>query len=186
MVPVTSLWLPILVSAVVVFFVSFLLHMVLTYHRSDHKKVPAENEVMEALRRFDIPPGDYMLPYCASPDAMKSPEMQEKWAKGPIAIMTVLKAGPPTMGPQLLLWFLYSIVVGVFAAYVAGLALPSGAEYRIVFRFTGTVAFVGYALALVQQSIWYHRTWSTTWKIAFDGLIYGLATGGVFGWLWPN
>ena len=187
MVPVMSLWMPILVSAVLVFFVSFLLHMVLTYHRSDHKRVPSEDEVMEALRRFNLPPGDYMLPCGGGPEAMKSPEFQAKWAKGPLVLMTVIKGTPrPTMGKELALWFVFCVVVSVFAAYVAGLALAPGAAYRIVFRFTSVVAFTGYSLAVLQQSIWYKRSWSATWKTVFDGLVYGLATGGVFGWLWPN
>ena len=41
-------------------------------------------------------------------------------------------------------------------------------------------------LALWQDSIWYKKKWSTTVKNTIDGLIYGLLTGGTFGWLWPN
>ena len=186
MVPVMSLWMPILVSAVLVFFVSFLIHMVLGYHRADYNQVPSEDGVAEALRRFDVPPGDYMLPYCGDQKTMKSPEFQAKFAKGPVVMMTVFKPGPISMGGQLVQWFVYCVVVGIFAAYIAGLALPPGAPYRTVFRFTGTVAFTGYALALVQQSIWYKRSWGTTGRILFDGMVYGLGTAGVFGWLWPS
>jgi hypothetical protein len=45
-------------------------------------------------------------------------------------------------------WFVYCVVVGVFAGYIAGRALPPGARYLSVFRFAGCTAFVGYALAL--------------------------------------
>jgi len=38
---------------------------------------------------------------------------------------------------------------------------------------------------LWQMSIWYRRSWSTTLKATLDGVIYGLLTGGAFGWLWP-
>jgi len=38
MIPLTALWLPILVSAVIVFFASFIMHMVLAYHKSDYRK----------------------------------------------------------------------------------------------------------------------------------------------------
>ena len=55
-----------------------------------------------------------------------------------------------------------------------------------VFRYAGTTAFLGYALALLHDSIWYHRKWSTTIKHIIDGLIYALLTAGVFGWLWPG
>jgi hypothetical protein len=186
MVPLTSLWIPILVSAVIVFVASSIIHMALRYHRSDMRKMPAETEVMEALRRFNLAPGDYMLPRAEGPEGMKSPEFRDKMTKGPVAFMTVVKSGPPAMGASLLQWFFHSLLVGIFAGYVAGRALPPGALYLDVFRFAGTTAFAGYSLALLHDSIWYHRAWSTTLKFMFDGLIYGLLTAGVFGWLWPR
>ena len=186
MVSVMSLWIPILLSAVLVFVVSSIIHMLLPYHRSDFGKVPAEDDVMDALRKFDIAPGEYVIPCPGSPEAMKSPEFIERMTKGPVAFMTVMPSGPPAMGMQLVLWFLYCIVVGIFAAYVAGRALAPGAEYLAVFRFAGTTAFAGYALALLQNSIWYKRAWSTTLKSTFDGLVYALLTAGAFGWLWPR
>jgi hypothetical protein len=90
------------------------------------------------------------------------------------------------MGSSLTLWFLYSILVSVIAAYIAGSALPRGASYLAVFRFAGCTAFTGYALALLQNSIWYKRNWGATSRQVFDGLIYALLTVGVFGWLWPR
>ncbi|MFQ5750973.1 MAG: hypothetical protein ACE5HI_03165 [bacterium] len=186
MVSIMSLWFPILFSAVLVFAVSSFIHIVLTYHRTDFGKVPDEDEVMAALRKFDIPPGDYVIPCAGSPKVMRSPEFIEKTTKGPVAFMTVMKSGTPTMAGSLVQWFIYSVVVGIFAAYLAGRALGPGAQYLAVFRFAGCGAFVGYALALLQNSIWYKRAWSTTVKSMFDGLIYALVTAGTFGWLWPN
>jgi len=90
------------------------------------------------------------------------------------------------MGKSLVLWFLYSVVVSVFAAYVAGRALGPGAQYLQVFRFAGCTAFTAYSLALVQPSIWYGRNWGTTVKSMFDGLVYACLTAGTFGWLWPR
>jgi hypothetical protein len=185
MVPLTSLWLPILLSAVFVFLASFVVHMVLPHHRSDYRRVPAEDDVMAALRKFDLPPGDYMLPRAASPSDMKSPDFMDKMTKGPILIFTVIPSGPPSMAQQLVQWFVYCVVVGSFAAYVAGRALGPGADYVAVFRFAGTAAFLSYAVALWQQSIWYRRAWSTTVKSTIDSLAYALLTGGTFGWLWP-
>ena len=40
-----ALWLPIVVSAVLIFFASFVLHMVLTYHWSDYRRLPDEKAV---------------------------------------------------------------------------------------------------------------------------------------------
>jgi hypothetical protein len=77
-------------------------------------------------------------------------------------------------------------VVGFFAAYVTGRALGPGAHYLEVFRYAGTVAFAGYSLALLQNSIWWNKSWSATLKSVFDGLIYALLTAGTMGWLWPK
>ncbi len=185
MVSIMSLWLPILLSAVIVFVVSSIIHMVLPYHRTDFGKIPAEDDVMDALRKFNIPPGEYVIPCAGSPKEMGTPEFIEKSKKGPVAFLTVMQSGPPSMGMSLVLWFIYSVVVGIFAAYIASRALEPGAHYLGVFRFAGAAAFAGYALALWQNSIWYKRAWSTTLKSTFDGLVYALLTAGTFGWLWP-
>jgi len=186
MVPLLSLWLPILVSAVIVFIVSSVIHMLLGYHASDYRKLPSEDEVMEALRKFGIPPGDYLVPCAGSPKEIKTPAFIEKMTKGPVVSMTVMRSGPPAMGGQLVLWFLYCVVVGIFAGYIAGRALGPGAHYLAVFRFAGCTAFIGYTLALWQNTIWFKRNWVVTLKSTFDGLIYGLLTAGTFGWLWPR
>ena len=184
MVSVTSLWLPILVAAVLVFVVSSLIHMVLKYHRNDFVAVPNEEQVRAGLR--GIPPGDYVVPHAPSSAERQTEEFKQKMEEGPVAFLTVFPPGDFAMGAGLAQWFVYSVVVGIFAGYVAGITLPPGAEYLHVFQITGTVAFAGYGLALVQNSIWYNRKWSTTFKSLFDAFIYGLVTAGAFGWLWPG
>jgi hypothetical protein len=186
MVTVTSLWLPILLSSVIVFVASSLIHMVLGYHRNDFSKLPAEDETTEALRKAGVAPGEYMFPYGGSPAAMKDPAWIEKWKRGPVGHLTVLEPRTPSMAPYLAKWFVFCVVVGVFAAYITGRALGPGASYLEVFRFAGCTAFIAYSLALWQSSIWYGRRWTTTLKLNVDGLIYGLLTAGVFGWLWPK
>ena len=186
MVPIMSLWIPILLSAVVVFILSSLIHMVLPIHKGDMKALPAEGAVMDALRKFNIPPGDYMMPRAGSMEAMKSPEFLEKMQKGPVAVMTVMRNGPMNLGKSLGQWFLFCVLVGVLAAYVTGRALGPGAPYLQVFRFAGAVTFISHSIAQIPQSIWYQRSWATTTKNVVDGLIYGLFTAGVFGWLWPR
>ena len=180
-----SLWLPLLVSAVLVFVASSIIHMVLPWHKSDYPKMTGEDKVMDALRPLAIPPGDYMVPRPASRSDLRSPEFIEKMQKGPVVVMTVMP-GSMSMGKNLSQWFVYCAVVGFFAAYVASRALSPGANYLQVFRFVGATAFMGYTLALWQLSIWYHRSWAITIKSTFDGLIYALLTAGTFGWLWPR
>ena len=186
MTALSTLLVPIVLSAVIVFVASSIIHMALPWHKSDYPKVPNEQRVRDALRPLAIPPGDYMIPRASSMQDMKSPEFVAKMNEGPVMVVTVLPNGPWTMGKNLAQWFVYSIVVGVFAAYVAGTALPPGAAYPRVFQLVGVTAFIGYALALWQLSIWYRRDWMTTFKSNVDGLVYGLLTAGTFGWLWPH
>lgn len=182
----TALWLPILVSAVFVFVASSIIHMFLGWHNSDYPPMPDEAKFCDAVRPLAIPPGDYMIPRAKSTAEMRTPEFQEKLTAGPVMVITVIPNGPMTMGKSLGGWFVYSLVVSLFAAYIAGRALPPGSPYLQVFRFAGATAFAGYALGLWQMSIWYRRKWSTTIKSTIDGLIYALLTAGVFGWLWPR
>jgi hypothetical protein len=170
---------------VLVFIASSIIHMVLGYHQSDFGKVAKEDDVMDAMRAAGMKPGDYLIPCGEGTQSMKDPVFLEKWAKGPSAFVTVMPSGPPTMGMQLVQWFVYCLLVALVAGYVAGRALGPGAEYLSVFRLSGTVAFAGFSLALIQSSIWYHRQWSATLKSMFDGLVYALLTAGCFGWLWP-
>lgn len=186
MVGLFALWLPILLSAVFVFIISSVIHMVSPWHKNEYPMMENEDKVMDALRPLNIPPGDYMIPRPKDMKDMRSAEFTNKLNKGPKVIFTVLPGGRPTMTANFVGWFLYSAVVGLFAGYVAGRALPVGAVYLQVFRFVGTVSFVGYTLALWQMSIWYNRSWSTTIKSTVDGLIYALLTAGTFGWLWPR
>ena len=182
----TSLWLPILLSAVAVFLVSSIIHMAMQWwHKTDNYPVPNESKVMDALRPFAIPPGDYMMPCPTSMAEMKSPEYREKVKRGPVMIFTVL-SGDMGMARPLILWFVYCLVIGIFAGYIAGRAKPPGTPYLEVFRFAGATAFLGYSAAVWQFSIWYRRNWVTSLKSTIDGLIYALVTAGVFGWLWPK
>ena len=186
MVPALSLWLPILLAAVLVFVASSVIHMFLNWHKHDFQGVSDEDGVMDALRGFDIPPGNYLIPRAESMEVMKSEAFQARAKRGPCLFMTVLRPGNPSdMGKQFVQWFVYCLVVGLFAAYVTGLALGPGAEYMAVFKVASTAAFMGYALAHAQDAIWMSAGWPATFRSMLDGLIYALLTGGALGWLWP-
>ena len=186
MTAIGALWLPILLSSVIVFAVSSLIHMFTPWHKGDYGQVPNEDRVMDALRPFNVPPGDYMIPRPSSMKDMSSPAFTDKMKKGPVMIVTVMPNAMAGMAKPLLLWFVYSIVVGALSAYVAGRALDHGAAYLSVFRFAGATAFIAYSAALWQHAIWYHRSLGTTFRSTVDGLVYGLLTAGTFGWLWPH
>lgn len=183
---VASLWLPILLSAVIVFVASSIIHMGPFWHRGDYPTMPREADALSALRPLAIPPGDYMLPRAGNMKTYKSPEFIEKLKEGPVAIVTVMPNGPIDMRRNLAQWFVFLLVVGMMVALVTSRTLPPGTPYPRVFKVAAAVAFAAYSLGLAQLSIWYRRSWTLTLKGALDGVIYGLLTGGTFGWLWPH
>jgi len=183
--PFGSLWLPVIVSAVVVFVASSILHMALKYHRADYKPLPNDDAVREALAKGNPAPGVYFTPYCPDMKQMREPAIREKFEKGPVALLTVLPKGAPNMPKHLTLWFAFSVFVSFVAAYVARHTLHPGADGMLVMRITGTVAFAGYALSQMSDSIWKGQPWSNTVRHVVDGLIYALLTGLTFRLLWP-
>jgi hypothetical protein len=128
------LWLPIVVSAVIVFVASSIIHMGPFWHRRDYPQMPREAEALEALRPLAIPPGDYMVPRPRDMKEYRSAPFIEKLRAGPVAVLTVWPNGPASMARSLVLWFVYLLVVGVLVAAVSGYALPAGATYPVVFR----------------------------------------------------
>jgi hypothetical protein len=185
MVSLGALWLPILLAAVVVFVASSILHMALKYHNREYRRLPDEDTVLAALGAARPSPGFYMFPYASDPKECSTPAMVEKFERGPVGTMNVNPSGPPTMGPALALWFAYCLLVGLFVAYIASRTLAAGTPYLQVFRVAGCTAFMAFALAHLSDGIWKMKPWSMVLKHSFDGLVYGLLTGGVFGWLWP-
>jgi hypothetical protein len=185
MVHLHSLWLPILLSAVIVFVTSSVMHMVLPYHRSDYQKLPDEDKLLPSLRAAGLKRGLYIFPF-ATHKEMKSPGVIEKYKQGPVGMMTIFPSGPPFMPKFLGLWFAYCLIVGFFVAYLAAHTVPFGVRYPVVFRVVGTAAFLAYGLGHLSDGIWKGQTWSFVLKEVFDGLVYGLLTAGTFGWLWPR
>jgi hypothetical protein len=178
---IISLWLPILVSAVLVFIASAAVWMAMPWHKTDFSKTGDEDAVRAALS--GSAPGRYMVPHCVDPKGLEDPEMKQRFVDGPQAYITVVPNGVPRMGSKMLLSFLYYIFVGILCAYFVSRTTTADADYLAIFRIAGAVAWIAYGVAFMQESIWFGRAWSLTLKNLFDGLIYALLTGGVFGWL---
>jgi hypothetical protein len=186
MTSMSALWLPILLSSIFVFIVSSIIHMASPWHKTDFPKLANEDQVMDALRPLAIPAGDYMMPRPSSMADMKSAEYKARVERGPRVLMTVMPQGTMAMTRELVMWFVYLIVVGIFAAYVTAHALAPAAPFRAVVRVAGTVSVLAYAAALWQLSIWYRRSWGITIKATADSLIYALITAATFAYLWPK
>ena len=180
MTPLSALWLPIVLSAVIVFVASSIMHMLLPYHRSDYKALPDEDRILPTLRAAGLKRGLYIFPFTTHKD-MKSPAVIEKYNQGPVGMLTVFPSGPPVMPKFLGQWFAYCLIIGFFVAYLTAHAVAPGTYYLAVFRIVGTAAFLAYGLGNISNSIWKGQTWSMTIKEMIDGLVYALLTAGTFG-----
>jgi ABC-type antimicrobial peptide transport system permease subunit len=186
MITIMTLWLAIIVSALFVWIASALLWTVLPNHKKDYKGLPDEEAARNALKPQDLKPGQYVVPFVTEMKQMKDKDVVKKFEEGPVAYMTVVPKGIPSMGKNMVFSLIYYIIVGIFVAYLASRFLSADTEYLTVFRLTGTVAFVAYGMGIIPDAIWFGRPWSAVFKNLFDSLIYSLLTAGTFGWLWPN
>jgi hypothetical protein len=162
--------------------------MVLPYHRTDVRKLPVdkEDQVLDALNRIAVAPGDYAVPHAGGSAGMRDPAFIAKATKGPLAFMTLAPGSAPSMGPYLALWFVYCLVVSAITAYIVWRLFGRMHGFGGLFRLGSAIAFVSYGMALPQMSIWYRRSWATTIKSLIDSVIYGVVTGAAFGYLWPK
>ena len=181
-----QLWLPILLSAVLVFAASSLIHMLLKWHASDYRALPNEDEVRAAIRAGSPTPGQYVLPHCAEMKDMATPELQKKFKDGPVGFLLVAPNGPPAIGAALGKWFAFSLLVAFSAAYLASRTLLPGTHYLQVFRVVGAASFMAYGFGSIPLAIWMGKPWSSVIKDLADALIYALLSAGIFGWLWPR
>jgi hypothetical protein len=181
----TQLWLPILLSAVLVFIASSLIHMVLKWHESDYTGFGNEDDVRAAMRKNNPAPGMYMFPRCDDMKDMGKPEMQAKFTEGPVGFLILRANGAPNMGKLLGMWFVFCLIVALFSGYIAAHALLPAAPYLYVFRVVGTAAFMGFAFGSLPMGIWWGQPWKAVAKDMFDGLIYASLTAGTFGCFWP-
>jgi hypothetical protein len=181
-----ALWLPILVAGVVAFVLSALVWTVLPHHKGEWQGLAGEDRLLAALRENPPRPGLYTFPFHADPRQRDDPALKAKIAQGPVGYLTIVPNGAPAMGPMMVRSLLFNLVVSLLVAYVAWHALGAGAPYLAVFRIVGTVAAMSYILGTVPESIWFGRPWNSFLLQAVDGLLYGLFTAGVFGWLWPR
>ena len=182
MVELTSLWLPIILSAVALFFIGFLSYMVLPIHKADWKELPDEDAFGKAVRNMNIPAGNYMFPYCADAEQMKSEAFIQKQKDGPVGLIQVWNESC-NMGKQLGCQFFFLLVTSFCLAYLATLGVPAGADFMTVFRFVGTAGILVYTIANVPNTIWFKAR--LTGHLV-DGVLLGLATGLIFALLWPG
>lgn len=185
MVSLASLWLPIVLGAVAVFIASSLIHMVFKWHNADYRKLGNEDEVRAAIRKGSPAPGQYVVPHCLDMKELQSPEMQQKFADGPNALLWIRANGKMGMGPMLGQWFALNLLVSFMVAYIAAHTLAAGAAPLQVLRVTAAIGFLAYAIGSISDGIWFYKPWAAVAKDLLDALIFGFAGGAAFACLWP-
>lgn len=183
-----TLWLPILLSAAVVWIVSSVVWMALPHHKKDYISLPnppGEDGLMDYLRASGITPGNYAFPNCHAPGAMKSEKVQKAWEHGPIGHLTVWKT-PLTMADKMVATFIVYLAVSTLIAYLTRVALPGPAPFSKVFQVAATAGVLAYCFSFIPSALWWGSYKRTIIANIIDGLLYGALTGAIFAWRWPH
>lgn len=180
-----ALWLPILLSAVAIFVVSSLIHMLFKWHESTYRKLGNEEEVRAALNAGAPGPGMYVLPHCTDMKRMQEPEMLARYTEGPVGFVTLRRAGPPSIGVPLMQWFLFTVAVAALSALITVQAIGLHAQGQQAGHMIGLISLMVYAVGGLPEGIWMARPWRSVALHALDGAIYATVTALTFMWLWP-
>ena len=178
----TALLVPIIVSAVVLFFASFIAWTVLPHHQGDFQKLGQESQFMDMVRQMNIPAGCYMFPHMTHAD-QKDPERIELYKQGPRGKLVVWDF--PNMGRNLGFTLLYFLVVSIITAYIAWTGLGGALEedrFMKAFQITGAIGVLVFGTSGLLNAVWFPRR---IWTDVVDGIVYGILLGLIFGFFWP-
>ena len=184
----SHLWIPILVSAAAVWIASALAWMIVGHHKNDNPALPNEQEVIDTIKGWNLPPGEYMFPdfrRCKGMTKEQKQAMYENMQKSPMGILRVW--GKISMGGNMLWTFVVCLVVSTLIAYLGWSALPhAGSSFAHTFQVLGTAGILAYCFASFPGDIWFQRSRRAMTTNFIDGVVFGLITGAVFAWLWPT
>jgi len=182
----SQLWLAILVTSILCWIASSLIHMLFKYHNADYSELPNETQVSAALGAENPVPALYTLPHCTDMKQMGEEAMQKKFADGPVAMIIVMPNGMPPLGKLLGLQLAFFIIGSTLITYLTTMAIPSDGEYMDVFHFVFIAAFLTYSWAQVPHSIWMGQPWSNCLRYFIDAIIHAAVSAATIAWLWPN
>lgn len=179
------LWLPILLSAGVVWILSAIVWMALPHHKRDFINLPDEDSFIDFLRRSGIRPGNYVFPDFRGSEAMKSEKIANLLEQGPVGHLSVWPA-PLTMGGKLVATFVVYLAVSTLIAYLTRVALPGPAPFLRVFRIAGTAGVLAYCFSFIPNGVWFGAYRRTLVASFIDGVVFGCITGAIFAWFWQH
>lgn len=195
----TRLWLPILLAGVGVWIASAIAWMVIGHHKKDRDPIPGkrEQELMDAITRLGIEPGNYGFPdFCQHDDLPRQERMtalKALYDRRPMGLLRVW--GEMNMGVNMVLTFLFYLVTSAAIAYLGWAALPHGAgggvgagaaTFGKVFQVMGTAGILAYCFASFPGDVWFQKKRRAMAMDLVDGIVFGLITGVIFAWQWPR
>lgn len=184
-----TLWLPILLSAAAVWFVSMIASMALPHHKQDWIDIPTdqggEDGLMDYLRKSGVKPGNYLFPDFRNPKAMKTPKVEKALSEGPVGHLSVWKT-PVTMGDKLAGTFIVHLAVATLIAYLTRTAFPATAPFATIFQFASLAGILAYCFAPIPSALWWGTHKRTIIANIADGIVYGAIIGAIFAWRWPH
>jgi hypothetical protein len=179
----TTLWLPVLLSAAAIWVISTIVGMALPHHKQDWIGIPDEDGFMDYIRRSGIKPGNYLFPDFRSREALKSEKVETALKAGPVGHLSVWNT-PVTMGGKMVATFIVYLVVSILIAYLTRVALPGAAPFAKVFQVAATAGVLAYCFASIPNALWFGAYKRTIVASIIDGIVFGLITGAIFACLW--
>jgi hypothetical protein len=178
--------LPVVLSAIAVFILSMIIHLAMPWHKTDYAIVPDHDAAIAAIQSLNLSPDDYAMPNVRVPGGGKNPDFVAEFERGPTFHLTMMPAGGMPMGKFMGAWFGFMLLVSAIAGWVTSSIVPPGGDGHAVFHYSAIITACSYGFGGWTLSIWYFRRWSTAFKGTFDAILYGLASGAVFMWMWPK
>lgn len=175
-----GLWLPIVISTIVLFFASFIARTILPHHRAGWHKLDHEPAFMNQLQEMNIPPGSYVFPYAETRQQSSQETFLKTYAKGPRGTINIHTI--PNLGLNLFCTFIFFLITVTLIAYIAQQAFAGWSDeseitFLKVFQIVGTISVLTYSSSTILSSISSKRPFLME---VIDGIAYGLIVGVIF------
>lgn len=185
-----DLWLPIVLSAVVVFVASSVLWMATPLHKGDYSVPPDEDDIQAAVKKHGFGPGMYYIPWCKGGhgNAAKDPAYQKRMEEGPWVLLMVPQ-GKPSFGNTLGRWFVSQVILAVVIGYAAHAAISLAGhrpEYLRIFQVVGAIALLAHGGMAGHDTMWKGLSYRHTAVKLVDAVVYATLTAGCFAGFWPK
>lgn len=145
------------------------------------RTLPVEAEIVEILRREDVPSGVYLFPGIAPPSSAASAashDWEDRVREGPLGLLVVRERGaaPNRMFRPLASMFAVQFLAGLFASWTLSRARLSGNPARI--GFVIGLGLFAWLLGTGLPAVWFH--YPAGWLLAtFLDAVAGWALVGV-------